>query len=50
VQILINSVGIENIEAAEVHSRFIKELLKVLQDDLFASDTPVDPSSQIRKN
>lgn len=24
-------------DAAEVHSRFIKELLKVIQDDLFGS-------------
>ena len=36
VEILLNSVGIEDAEAAEVINRFIKELLKILQEDLLS--------------
>ena len=38
VQILQNSVGIEDEEAANVLFRFIKELLKSLQEDLFGEE------------
>ena len=50
VQILLNSVGLESRDAAEVHSRFIKELLKIIQQDLFNGETQPDPNNQIVKN
>ena len=50
VQILLNSVGIEDEDAASVLFRFIKELLKILQEELFATDQQLDDNDPVVKN
>lgn len=50
VTIVLNSVGLESHEAAKEYSRFIRELLKDLEKELFKSKTPLDPSSPITIN
>ena len=47
---LSHAVGLENLEAASVHSRFIKELLKTLQDDLAQDPAPDQTATDIRAN
>lgn len=50
VQILLNSIGIEDEDAASVLFRFIKELLKILQEELFATDQQLDDNDPVVKN
>ena len=45
VTILLNAVGLESIQAANEHGRFTKELLKVLVEELFEREVPLDPSN-----
>ena len=47
VQILLNSIGIEDEDAASVLFRFIKELLKILQEELFATDQQLDDNDPV---
>ena len=50
VTIVLNAVGLESNDAANEYSRFIRELLRVLENELFKNETPLDPSSQTTIN
>ena len=47
---MLNSVGIEDEEAGSVLFKFIKELLKTLQEDLFAANQQLDENDPVVKN
>ena len=50
VTILLNAVGLESYESANEHSRFIRELLKVLEMELFQGQNPPDPNDPTTLN